>query len=203
MLSPRDKKDRLTGMTSPAQVAAAIRSGKLIAVSAATHALLLKIAGRVAFGQTTPLSFPFRLPGPLPAGWRLTQATFTLSGGRLAGDGVEAGPAADPTALTVGASAGTGPAACNFVYGQSSYLTRVAVQWVYRVISEPDKHVQSLCARAVVDGLSQVLIALDMNTPGSNAALPGSAELGGALGVLARLRFLGPAPSAWTTTPLG
>jgi hypothetical protein len=42
-----------------------------------------------------------------------------------------------------------------------------------------------------------------MNTPGSNAPLPGSAELGGALGVLARLRFLGTSPAGWTTAPLG
>ncbi len=44
---------------------------------------------------------------------------------------------------------------------------------------------------------------MDMNVPGSNTPLPGSAELGGAPGVLTRLRFLGPDPAAWTATPLG
>jgi len=46
-------------------------------------------------------------------------------------------------------------------------------------------------------------MSLDMNTPGSNAPLPGSAELGGALGALALTRFLGTAPTAWTTIPVG
>jgi hypothetical protein len=46
-------------------------------------------------------------------------------------------------------------------------------------------------------------VSIDMNTPGSNAPLPGSSELGGALGVLARLRFLGADPAAWTAAPLG
>jgi DNA-directed RNA polymerase specialized sigma24 family protein len=33
--------------------------------------------------------------------------------------------------------------------------------------------------------------------------LPGRQELGGTLGVLARLRFLGVNPANWTPTPLG
>jgi hypothetical protein len=46
-------------------------------------------------------------------------------------------------------------------------------------------------------------VSMDMNTPGSNAALPGSTQLGGVLGVLARLRFLGSNPPAWTSAPVG
>jgi hypothetical protein len=71
------------------------------------------------------------------------------------------------------------------------------------VLDEPDKQWQSLCANGLVNGVAGVLVTMDMNTPGSNAALPGSAELGGVLGVLTRLRFLGQHSAAWTTTPLG
>jgi hypothetical protein len=35
-----------------------------------------------------------------------------------------------------------------------------------------------------------------VNTPGSNAPLPGSASLGEAFGVFTRMKFLGPDPSA-------
>ncbi|WP_300612573.1 hypothetical protein, partial [Trebonia sp.] len=41
------------------------------------------------------------------------------------------------------------------------------------------------------------------NAVSVDAPLPGSAELGGVLGVLARTQFLGTNPAAWTTAPLG
>ncbi|MCW2933447.1 MAG: hypothetical protein JWM19_4409 [Actinomycetia bacterium] len=46
-------------------------------------------------------------------------------------------------------------------------------------------------------------ISLDMNTPGSNAPLPGSTSLGGAFGVFTRLKLLGTDPADWTSAPLG
>jgi len=199
VLMPRTSADRANGVGPPAQIQAAIASGKLIPPSAATMALLVKVASHVRYGQTTPLSFPFRLPSPLPAGWRLTQATFTVSGGRMTGDGITAGPAADPAALSIGSGSGS----CSFIDGQSSYVTRLGVQWVYRVLNEPEKHWQNLCTTGTVNGVTGIDVSLDMNTPGSNAPLPGSAELGGTLGVLARTRFLGASPALWTTAPLG
>jgi hypothetical protein len=43
---------------------------------------------------------------------------------------------------------------------------------------------------------------MDMNNPASGAPLPGSTQLGGALGVLSRLLLLGPDPAAWITNPV-
>lgn len=199
VLMKRDIAQKMATLSTPAKVRAAIRSGKLIPPSAATRALLVKIASRVAFGQTTRLPFAFRLPGPLPAGWQLSQASFTVSGGRLIGTGITAGPAVDPGALTIG----YGPGPCKFFDGQSSYVTRLGIQWLYRVLNEPDKQWENLCTTGTVNGVTGIDVALDMNIPGSNAPLPGSTALGGALGVLSRTRFLGASPAAWTTNPVG
>jgi hypothetical protein len=202
VVTTRTSVDRRRGMTQ-SQVRAAITKGGLIPPSGTTLALLVRVASHVRYGRTTPLRFPFRLAGGLPHGWGLTQVSFGVSGGREIGNGIEAGPGVDPTALSVGGSTMPDPYGCNFVDGQSSYVSRLGVQWVYRVLAEPDKQWQSLCAQAPVNGVAGVLVTMDMNTPGSNAPLPGSAALGGVLGVLARLTFLGPHPAAWTTTPVG
>jgi len=182
----------------------AIRKGYVVLPSAATLALLEKVAGRVKFGQEQPIVSPFQLAGGLPAGWQLSPqdaVSFRVSGGRLLGTGISAGPAADPTALSAGASAPDGYG-CNFVNGQSAYVTRYGVSWIYRVIDEVDKHVEMLCSTEPVDGLD-IAISLDMNTPGSNAPLPGSASLGGVFGVFTRMKFLGANPANWTPAPLG
>jgi hypothetical protein len=41
-----------------------------------------------------------------------------------------------------------------------------------------------------------------MSNPASGAPLPGSAQLGGALGVLDKLLLLGPNPATWITNPV-
>jgi len=202
VVTPRTTADRKRGMTL-SQMRAAISKGGLIPPSAATLALLVRVASHVRYGQTTPLEFPFRLAGGLPNGWGMTQVSFGVSDGRMIGNGVEAGPGVDPTALSIGGSTTPDPYGCNFVSGQSSYVGRLGIQWVYRVLDEPDKQWQSLCADGLVNGVAGVLVTMDMNTPGSNAALPGSSELGGVLAVLTRLHFLGQHSAAWTTTPLG
>jgi hypothetical protein len=43
---------------------------------------------------------------------------------------------------------------------------------------------------------------MDMNNPESGTPLPGSAQLGGALGVLGRLLVLGPDPAGWIANPV-
>jgi len=182
--------------------ASEIGSGRALAPSAATRALLLKVAARVAYGDTTPLTFPFRLSGGLPAGWQLSRVSFTVSGGRMTGSGVTAGPAVDTSALTITA----GPGVCDFpaVPGEStSYVARLGVQWRYRTADLPGYAWQGLCATKPVDGLAGVTIGMAMSDPATNKPLPGAAQLGGALGVLARLRFLGPSPAAWTANPVG
>jgi hypothetical protein len=185
-----------SSINSQAALEAGIRDGRVLLPSAATRALLVKVAGNVAYGQTTPVTFPFRLTGPLPAGWRLTQASFTASGGRLAGTGITVGPAADPAALGVG----HGPGSCSFFNGQSSYVTRLGVQWVYRVLSETDKQWQDLCTIGAVNGVTGVSVSIDMNAPARmprcravrNSAAPWACSPGCVS--LARTRPPGPRP---------
>ncbi|HEX3960649.1 MAG TPA: hypothetical protein VHZ03_29100 [Trebonia sp.] len=38
--------------------------------------------------------------------------------------------------------------------GQSSYVTKYGVSWIYRVIDEADKHVEMLCSTEPVDGIA-------------------------------------------------
>ena len=73
-------------------------------------------------------------------------------------------------------------------------MSRLGVQWLYIVQNLPDDVWQRLCATAPVGGLTGVNITMDMNNPASGTPLPGSAQLGGAIGVLSRLLLLGPEP---------
>jgi hypothetical protein len=176
--------------------------GKALPPSAATRALLLKVASHVAYGGATPLTFAFRLSGELPAGWQLWRASFDVSGGRMLGTGVTVGPSVDTSALSISASTVTGPAVCDSGAGLPSYVSRLGVEWAYIVDNLSKDALQRLCATARVGGLSGVNITMDMNNPASSAPLPGSAQLGGALGVLARLLLLGPNPASWVTNPV-
>jgi hypothetical protein len=170
-------------------------------VTAAQRNLVRRVAVAVKYEQKTPLLFSFKLTGPLPVGWQLQSVTFEDIGGRLLADGLNAGPAVDTSAL--GLSANTQFYACNYVDGQSSYVTQDGVNWEYRVLDDHiAKNVEMLCSTTKVDGL-QVNIYLDMAPEEAGAApLPGSTALGGAFGVYQKLRLLGPAPANWTTNPL-
>jgi hypothetical protein len=179
------------------------QTGWATTTSAATRALLLKTAGHVTFGDKTPVVFPFRLTAPLPRAWRLQQVSFAGSGGRLAGTGLTVGPAADPSALLITASKPLG-FGCTFVTGQSSYVFEYGVHWTYRVINQSGKYTQMLCSTSTVDG-QQVWINLDMSAAAQADISPvlKKEQLGGALAVYSRLRFLGANPVAWTPSPLG
>jgi hypothetical protein len=174
--------------------------------SAATEALLLKVAAHVTYGDKTPLTFPFRLSG-LPAGWRVWRASFTVSGAKMAGTGITAGPDIDTSALTINASSGPAAAACDFVppggSTSTSHVTRLGATWLYRKVDVPGNAAQELCATGPVDGLPGVTIGIDMSDPASGRPLPGAAQFGGAVGVLDRLRLLGANPAAWTANPVG
>ena len=176
--------------------------GKPLPPTAATRALLEKVAARVAYGDTTPLTFAFRLSGELPAGWKVWRTGFDVSGGRMFGTGITVGPSVDTSALSISASTVTGPAACDSGVGRPTYVNRLGVSWAYIVNSQPGNTQQRLCATAPVDGLTGVNITMDINDPASNTPLPGSTQLGGALGVLGRLLLLGPDPAAWITNPV-
>jgi hypothetical protein len=176
--------------------------GKPVPPTAATQALLQKVAAHVAYGDTTPLTFAFRLSGKLPAGWQVWRASFDVSGGRMFGTGITVGPSIDTSALTISASTVTGPAVCDSGAGQPAHVNRLGVSWAYIVNNLPRDTQQLLCATAPVDGLAEVNITMDIDNPESGTPLPGSAQLGGALGVLSRLLLLGPNPAAWITNPV-
>jgi hypothetical protein len=176
--------------------------GKPLPPTAATRALLQEVAARVAYGEKTPLTFAFRLSGELPAGWKAWRAGFDVSGGRMFGTGITVGPSVDTSALNISASTVTGPAACDSGASQPTYVDRLGVSWAYIVNSQPGDTQQRLCATAPVGGLTGVNITMDINDPASNTPLPGSRQLGGALGVLGRLLLLGPDPAAWITNPV-
>jgi hypothetical protein len=177
--------------------------GKALPPSAATRALLQKVAAHVAYGRTTPLTFAFRLSGELPAGWQVWRAGFDVSGGRMFGTGITVGTSVDTSALNISASIVTGPAVCDSGAGRPAYVNRLGVSWAYIVNSLPgDTPQQRLCATAPVGGLPGVNITMDVDNPASGAPLPGSAQLGGTLGVLSRLLLLGPDPVAWIANPV-
>ena len=96
----------------------------------------------------------------------------------------------------------TGPAACDSGAGQPTYLNRLGVSWAYIVNNLPGDTQQRLCATAPVDGLTGVNITMDVDDPASGAPLPGSAQLGGTIGVLGRLLLLGPSPAASIGNPV-
>jgi hypothetical protein len=74
-----------------AELSASQLGGNALPPPAAARALLLKVAARVACGDTTPLTFAFRLTGELPVGWQLWRASFAVYGGRMFGTGITAG----------------------------------------------------------------------------------------------------------------
>jgi len=171
--------------------------------SAGTRDLVLKIADAVKYAQHTPLAFDVKLASPLPAGWSLQEMGFHVVDGRLLADGLNVGPAADTSALSISATKPLGYG-CNYVSGQSSYVTRYGVKWEYRVLDDHiAKNVEMLCSMQPIDGLD-VNIYLDMAPEEAGAApLPGSYQLGGAFGVYAGLHLLGLNPANWTAAPLG
>jgi hypothetical protein len=170
---------------------------------AGTRDLVLKIADAVKYAQHTPLVFDVKLARPLPDGWSLQEMGFHVVDGRLLADGLSAGPAADTSALSISATKPLGYG-CNYVSGQSSYVTRYGVNWEYRVLDDHiAKNVEMLCSMQPIDGLD-VNIYLDMAPEEAGAApLPGSYQLGGAFGVYTRLHLLGLDPANWTADPLG
>jgi hypothetical protein len=165
--------------------------------------LALKIADAVKYAQHRPLVFDVKLASPLPAGWSLQELGFWVVDGRLLADEMTAGPAADQTALYINATKPLGYG-CNYVSGQSSYVTRYGVKWEYRVLDDHiGKSEEFLCSMQPIDGLD-VYVYLDMAPQEAGAAaLPGSHKLGGAFGVYTKLHLLGLNPANWTADPLG
>jgi hypothetical protein len=172
--------------------------------SAASKTLLLEIAAGLQYGDTTPLVFGFELAG-LPAGWLVaSDYSYAPQDGRLAASGLSAGPAVDPTALGISVGPAVTPTSgygCKVIPGQTGDVTVDGAPAVFRNLNEQDKQFQSLCANDM-DGVS-LYVEMDLNTPGSNAPLPGGAEVSSVLTLFQSVRLLGPDPAAWVTDPLG
>jgi hypothetical protein len=174
--------------------------------SAASWNALRTVAERLRYAArdiAAPL-YGFRI-AVLPTGWRVSApAGLQRLGGKIASSSWSAGPADDPGALSVSVwpAAGSSPLTCNYIDGQSSYVTLDGAQAVLRTIDQAGKHWQSLCGPDI-DGM-QILIALDLNIPGtSDKPLPGGSKAGNALTVFGHLTLLGPNVARWTTRPLG
>ncbi len=184
-------------MPGPAQpgISAAVQS-------AATRALLRKVAANVSYGGTTHIVFPFQLPA-LPAGWALSGVGYTQSRGRLLGTGnLTAGPAGDPGALNVQAEqAGLASSTCKIIPGQWSRTHVQGALAAAGTLDKPGIHVQQVCARDIA-GL-YLWLSLDRDVPGTSRPVPGGAGLGGVANLAGRLRLLGTDPAAWTADPVG
>lgn len=163
--------------------------------SASSRALMLKVADRVRYGDRTPLRFPFWVSG-IPASWQVSAAAFTESPAVLLAQSLSIGPAADPTAASIGVSAAnTGPG-CQFIPRQSRYVTVDGVKG----IMQANAYYQQLCVSNVNGETLQV--SLKLGNSGTGAAVPGVTAIGGVLGIVKHLHLLGPDQGAWTTSPL-
>jgi len=170
--------------------------------SAEARWLLLKVAAAVRFGTSPAVHYGFTFSG-LPAkwGWRSfragDQSSFVTLDGQLVGVGWSAGPAVDPTALSVAVwPAGRGSVPCKVYAGQTSYVTVDGVRMLLRTIDEPGKHIQTLCAQNF-RGVA-VSVSLDLNVPGTNdRSLPGAAKVGGVFAVVRHLHLFGPDMADW------
>jgi hypothetical protein len=172
--------------------------------SAANWQLLRKVASRVRFDPVVLHPFyGFALSG-LPASWGAGYPTsLSMLDGLAVGSGWQAGPAVDNSALSISVwpNAGQTALSCNFVDGQSQYVTVDGAQAMLRTIDQSYKHWQELCIPDV-QGL-QVLIELDLNAPGTNdTPLPGGPAIRSVLTVFSHLRLLGPDVRTWTRQPL-
>jgi hypothetical protein len=169
--------------------------------SAATRALLLKVAAGIRYDGATAQVYGFILRD-VPASWRAaaTPASFGYAAdGRIVNTAWQAGPASDPQGLSI--SVGPAAASCKMFAGQSQYVTVDGVRAALRTINLPAKHNQDLCL-ADVDGLA-VDVDLDLTVPGTAATpLPGSTGFGSAVAVFSHLRLLGPDVAGWTPQPV-
>jgi hypothetical protein len=178
--------------------------------SASSLATMRKVASRMRYGAPSTVFYGFtisRLPGAWRAGRVGSPVNFpfysvALLDGREANDAWTAGPAADPSALLISILPSAGSYACNFVAGQSQYVTLDGARAVLRTIDYPYKHVQTLCARDV-RGM-QLDLSLDLSIPTTkDTPLPDAHAVGNLLNVFSHLRLLGQNLARWVTSPVG
>jgi hypothetical protein len=167
--------------------------------SAATRALLHKIAGWVRYGARAPIVFPFQLAA-LPTGWAVSSVTYGVAYGLRVGTvNLAAGPTSFPAALNVQVQEATEQKHCSgppagaqvvSVHGAPAYL-----------YANPPRHQPQEIYACHVAGLG-FTIQLDRTLAGSHRPVPGLASLGGVLRVARGMRLLGPDRDAWTAHPV-
>jgi hypothetical protein len=165
--------------------------------SAASRALVRKVAERVSYGATAHIVFPFQLAGR-PAGWTVSMASYVPAGGRLLGTGgLQAGPARYPYALYAGVRPAGTEGKCTINRGQGRFVrVHGAPATLYPNVLNSGQ------ALYVCDiGGLYVNINLFMTDPKTHRQVPGTSL--GALAIARRMRLLGTDPAAWTTDPLG
>jgi hypothetical protein len=169
----------------------------------ATATMLEKVASGLRLGQRAAVRYGFSIAG-LPGAWQAARPggsdDVAKLDGKLVNVGWQAGPADDTTALSISAVPAAIPGAtssCNYVDGQSWYVTLDGSRVMLRTIDQPYKHWEELCAPDV-RGMS-VYITLDTNIPGTNdRPLPGGRIVGGVEKIFRHLQLLGPDVANWT-----
>jgi hypothetical protein len=168
----------------------------------------IRVRIRVSTATAHPLPlYGFTLTG-MPASWGTGYPSgMAMLDGRLAVNNFgTTGPAADPNQLYISVwpaphqTPGSLLQQCNFVAGQSSYITVDGVHALLRNMIPVGKHTQYLCIPDV-DGLS-VDIGMDTWSEGSDSEpLPGWPSQG-VLAMFRHMHLLGPDVAKWTTDPL-
>lgn len=167
--------------------------------SAATRALLRKIAAGVRYGARAPIVFPFQL-APLPPGWAVSGVTYGVAYGLRVGTvNLSAGPADSPAALNVQVQEATEQKHCS---GQGTGAQVVSVPGGVAYLYPPMLHnsLREMFACRVAGLAFNIRLAVTL--PASHRPVPGVASLGGVLRVARGMRLLGPDRDAWTAHPV-
>lgn len=195
-------------------------SGKSPAIypSAATQAIMYRVAERVRYGINSQVRYGFTISG-LPASWLVPRLPIINNvasiEGVLANVVFQAGPRMDPPPLSISVepadlSRNNGCAAIlsSAVGFPSHAYGHVMIDGVRAVISiqgtgrNVDTHVEAETVCANVDGL-RVEIQLALSTQiWPFTPLPGGRQVGDMQTLVSHLRLLGPNPARWTTSPL-
>jgi hypothetical protein len=174
--------------------------------------LLPRIAASVKYGQTQPVTFPFKLSGAVPSDWHAVSATYTVtaSGQYLASE-LDAAPylyyenhGVSGAIIDAAAAPGAGGNTCQS--GSADSTEQIGgVSWLVHTpaAAAPDGTAlyganlpgdDTACDLQPADGL-YVYADLKLDTTGAS-------ETGGITGILNHLTLLGTDPSAWTSSPL-
>lgn len=169
--------------------------------SAALRALLEKVASNLTWTEQ-PFTFPYQFTHSLPTGWTVGDVTGNFVNGRLIAGDMHLGPVTSPgaqfntdDAVDIQAySSSTTHTYCSGLGPTTQFDTYNGVKWGI----ESDHSSAMACSGTPVDDHGgSVSVGFDPNTVHGNPL--GAA---GVKAVLPLLKFFGPSPAGWTTSPL-